>query len=326
MSFDEDQENVTTSSDFDVSDFLEERRKRKESFPRRLIPALEDYVRRHFLPERNGGQPLASQMMVGGTAGAAAGARLDGMAGAAGARPDGMAGAAAGAKPNAMMGAPRPDAMKASVGIAVNAFRDETAEDEEKTPPKKKTFGLFRKAAEKPAAMPKVNFEAKTAKKSAARDSVLCEEVREYAKKAERTDYDLCEAEAEWDVLAHESAINERMTHLSDTYQQYLFYLIESKGMSNAEVYKRAIVDKKVFAKIKANPDYHPKKMTALCLCVGAKLNLDETRDLLARAGYALSPCDKTDVIFSYFIENEIYDMIEIDIQLEEHGLPCIIA
>ena len=71
---------------------------------------------------------------------------------------------------------------------------------------------------------------------------------------------------------------------------------------------------------------YHPNKLAALCLCVGAKLNLDESKDLLARAGYALSPCDKTDIIFSYFIENEIYDMIELDIQLEEHGLPCIIA
>ena len=123
-----------------------------------------------------------------------------------------------------------------------------------------------------------------------------------------------------------ETDLKERMTLLSDTYQQYLVYLIQSKGMSNAEVYKRAIVDKKTFAKIKANEHYHPAKLTALQLCVGAKLNLDETRDLLARAGYALSPCDKTDVIFSYFIENGIYDMIEIDIQLEEHGEHCIVV
>lgn len=124
----------------------------------------------------------------------------------------------------------------------------------------------------------------------------------------------------------HESKLEERMSHLSDTFSQYLLYLIQDKHMKNAEVYKRAIVDKKIFSKIKNNPDYHPQKRTALCLCVGAKLNLDETKDLLARAGYALSPCDKTDIIFSYFIENEIYDMIELDIQLEEHGLPCIIS
>ena len=117
----------------------------------------------------------------------------------------------------------------------------------------------------------------------------------------------------------------ERIRHMSDTFPQYLLYLIREKGMDNSEVYKRAIVDKKVFSKIKNNQDYHPQKLTALCLCIGAKLNLDESRDLLSRAGYALSPCDKTDIIFSYFIENEIYDMIELDIQLEEHGLPCII-
>lgn len=68
--------------------------------------------------------------------------------------------------------------------------------------------------------------------------------------------------------------------------------------------------------------EYVPKWQTRYI----GKLNLDESKDLLARAGYALSPCDKTDIIFSYFIENEIYDMIELDIQLEEHGLPCIIS
>lgn len=124
----------------------------------------------------------------------------------------------------------------------------------------------------------------------------------------------------------HESKLQERMKHMSDTFSEYLLYLIEDKGLTNVEVYKKAIVDKKVFSKIKNNPDYHPKKMTAMCLCVGARLNLDETKDLLARAGYALSPCDKTDVIFSYFIENKIYDMIELDIQLEEHGLKCLIS
>jgi hypothetical protein len=140
-----------------------------------------------------------------------------------------------------------------------------------------------------------------------------------------------CYADEEADEAAvfeaeHESKLEERMTHISDTFSQYLMYLIQDKKMENAEVYKRAIVDKKIFSKIKNNKDYHPQKLTALCLCVGAKLNLDESKDLLARAGYALSPCDKTDIIFSYFIENGIYDMIELDIQLEEHGLPCIIS
>ena len=123
----------------------------------------------------------------------------------------------------------------------------------------------------------------------------------------------------------HESALAERMEHMTDTFQEYLFYLIEMKGLTNAEVYKRAIITKQLFSKIKLNPQYHPDKGTAIRLCVGAKLSLDETIDLLARAGYALSPCDKRDIIFSFFIENQVYDMIEIDIALEEHGLPCFI-
>lgn len=136
-----------------------------------------------------------------------------------------------------------------------------------------------------------------------------------------------CDEAASFDFEErHESKLLERMKHMSDTYSEYLMYLIRERNMENAEVWKRAIVDKKVFSKIKNNANYHPNKLTALFLCVGAKLNLDESKDLLARAGYALSPCDKTDIIFSYFIENEIYDMIELDIQLEEHGLPCIIS
>jgi len=123
----------------------------------------------------------------------------------------------------------------------------------------------------------------------------------------------------------NESAIEERISHISDTFQEYLFYLIQSKGLTNADVYKRAIMTKQLFSKIKQNSQYHPDKATALKLCIGAMLNLDETKDLLARAGYALSPCDKRDIVFKYFIEKEMFDMIEIDIVLEELGLPCFI-
>lgn len=123
----------------------------------------------------------------------------------------------------------------------------------------------------------------------------------------------------------HEHALEQRMKHISDSFADYLLYLIESKGMKNSDVYRRALVGKKTFSKLKNNPQYHPNKLTAMCLCVGAMLNLDESRDLLARAGYALSPCNKTDIIFSFFIENEIYDIFEIDIQLEEHGLEPLV-
>lgn len=136
---------------------------------------------------------------------------------------------------------------------------------------------------------------------------------------------ELCECDdfSFWEE--NEYLVNDRIQHMSDTFQQYLFYLIEKKGLTNTEVYKRALLTKQRFSKIKVNPQYHPDKTTALRLCIGAKLNLDETKDLLARAGYALSPCDKMDIIFSFFIEHEVFDMLEIDIALEEHGLPCFI-
>lgn len=119
--------------------------------------------------------------------------------------------------------------------------------------------------------------------------------------------------------------LEDRLAHLKDTFSEYLMYLIGQNGLTNTEVYKRAMLSKKVFSKIKNDPMYHPNRNTALRLCVGAKLNMDQTKKLLARAGYALSPCDKTDIVFSYFIENKKYDIIELDIQLEKYGEHCII-
>ena len=142
--------------------------------------------------------------------------------------------------------------------------------------------------------------------------NIVCDECGEY-------DY------GEYDYGEYEGALKERMKHISDTFAQYLLFLIDKKGLTSAQVYKNAIVTKQLFSKIKLNPNYHPDKSTAMRLCIGARLNIDETKDLLGRAGYALSPCDKRDIIFSFFIENSIYDMIEIDIILEEYGLPCFI-
>ena len=135
-----------------------------------------------------------------------------------------------------------------------------------------------------------------------------------------------CTVEA---LMPLNAKLEERMGHLEDTFSQYLLYLIQEKGLTNVDVYKRSILcDKKTFSKIKNNINYHPDKRTALCLCVGARLNLDEAVDLLARAGYAFSPCDKQDVIFSYFLEKspDEYDMVDVDIELENYELPCIIA
>jgi DNA-directed RNA polymerase beta' subunit len=111
---------------------------------------------------------------------------------------------------------------------------------------------------------------------------------------------------------------------MSDSFSEYLMYLIGEKALNPVDVYKRAIVDKKVFSKIKNNPKHHPNKMTAMCLCVGALLNLDETKDLLGRAGYALSPGSRFDLIIQYFIENEVYDTYTINLALFEHDQPLL--
>ncbi len=180
---------------------------------------------------------------------------------------------------------------------------------------------------QRPVLVPQESIKKPTPK-SAERDTrefewlPVCESVCE--PKADKDDF-LGDAYFDDLLESYESALEERMKHLSDTFQQYLMYLISVKKLTNADVYKRALVTKQVFSKIKLNPNYHPDKATAMRLCVGAKLNLDETKDLLARAGYALSPCDKRDVIFSFFIEHEIFDMIEIDIALGEYELPCFI-
>lgn len=161
------------------------------------------------------------------------------------------------------------------------------------------------------------------------RERALCRamSVGQNRKSAEKKGVFLNDASA---AVADEDQISaklqERLRHRADSFSEYLLYLIAEKGLENAQVYNDALVSRKVFSKLKNNPDYHPDKRTALCLCVGARLNLDEARDLLARAGYAISPCDKTDIIFSYFLENGYYDMTELDIQLEEFGLPCIVS
>lgn len=115
------------------------------------------------------------------------------------------------------------------------------------------------------------------------------------------------------DVLMAASGLDEALAHLDTGFSETLLKLIDRSGKKDAEVYKKANVDRKLFSKIRNNPDYKPSKSTAVAFAIALELSLPETRDLIARAGYALSPSSKFDVIIEYFIMQRDYDIFKIN-------------
>lgn len=113
-----------------------------------------------------------------------------------------------------------------------------------------------------------------------------------------------------------EDMINSR----GDSFHEMLFRLIDQKDMKDSEVWHKANIDHKLFSKIKCNPSYTPSKKTALALAIALELNLDQTVDLLARAGLALSPSSISDLVVKYCIQHKIYDMFEVDALLFDNG------
>lgn len=99
-----------------------------------------------------------------------------------------------------------------------------------------------------------------------------------------------------------------------------LFELIDERGMTDPEVYKKANIDRKLFSKIRCTPDYTPRKKTAVALALALELEHDEMVDLLGRAGIAFSPSSKFDKIVEYFVDGGIYDVQTINLSLFEHG------
>ena len=85
-------------------------------------------------------------------------------------------------------------------------------------------------------------------------------------------------------------------------------HLIWGKGFSEIQIYKTANIDRRLFSKIRSDADYHPQKQTILSLIIALHLNMEESSDLLARAGFALSPVNPIDTIYQFCIENAIYD------------------
>lgn len=101
-------------------------------------------------------------------------------------------------------------------------------------------------------------------------------------------------------------------------FSEALLKLIDKSGKKDAEIYKKASLSKQHFSKIRNNPNYKPTKPTAIALALALELDLEETKELIGRAGYALTNSSKFDLIIRYFIEQGNYNVVEINMALYE--------
>ncbi len=107
-------------------------------------------------------------------------------------------------------------------------------------------------------------------------------------------------------------------------FSETLLRLIDESGRKDAEVYKAANIDRKLFSKIRSNPAYRPSKATALALAFALRLDLPQTRDLIGRAGYSLTHASVMDIIVEYYIENKNYDIFALNETLFRYDQPLL--
>lgn len=116
--------------------------------------------------------------------------------------------------------------------------------------------------------------------------------------------------------------IDDLMGQMEETFSQRLLRMIDERGMTDSEAYNKAYVDRRHFSKIRKDINYAPSKKVVLAFSVALELSMDEAKDLLNCAGFALSRSSKTDIIVAYCLQNHIYDMFEINDLLDAYGQP----
>ena len=113
-------------------------------------------------------------------------------------------------------------------------------------------------------------------------------------------------------------SLREMLQKTDAGFSETLLKLIDKSGKKDSAIYNRANVSRQHFSKIRNNPNYKPTKATAVAFAMALELDLEQTQDLIGRAGYALTNSSKFDVIIKYFIEQGNYNMMEINTTLFE--------
>lgn len=120
-------------------------------------------------------------------------------------------------------------------------------------------------------------------------------------------------------MLSADMSLEDQLANMGASFHEKLFDLIAAAGIDNKDVWKNANLDRKHFSKIQCDEHYHPKKKTVMALCIALHLDLEQSKDLMARADWAFSPSSKFDLIVQKAIIDKQYDIMQLNVTLFQY-------